>query len=300
MSILSIKPSRPLALAESLLVSLIWASSFITAKFAVVESSPLLMAGMRYTFSALILLPFVLGGERDILHLPKAVWLQLLLTGLIGHFIGNGVTYLALDALSPTTLTFLSSFIPLYALLLGMWQLGEFPRWLQAMGFMVCLAGAALFFSPGLSSSDWVWVIVASVGCASYAQATILMRGLARQQKVSPLAITALPLALGGVPLLGVALWRDGLPTMSLVGWGAILTLVLLNTVLAYLLYNHSLLTLTAFESTIFLNLSPLAAAGMAWLIWGEQLSWLQIIGVLAVIVGVTVVQWRGNHCQRI
>ena len=295
MSILSSKPSRPLALAESLFVALIWASSFIVAKFAVTESSTLMMAGMRYTFSGLILLPFLFHRANSILRLPRRVWGQLIVIGISAHILGNGVTYLALDYLSPTTLSFLSSFIPLYALLLGIWQLGEFPTGLQGLGFVVCLAGGALFFSPGLTNSAWFWVLVASVGCVGYAQSTIFLRGLIRQQFAPALALTALPLLLGGTPLLGLALWNQGWPSMSITGWGAILTLMLFNTVLAYLLYNHALLTLTAFESSIFLNLSPLAAAVMAWLLWGERLSWLQITGVLVVILGVTLVQWRRN-----
>ena len=46
----------------------------------------------------------------------------------------------------------------------------------------------------------------------------------------------------------------------------------------------------------VLLNLSPLGTALLAWLILGETLSAIQILGVLIVIVGVTIVQVFGNR----
>ena len=73
----------------------------------------------------------------------------------------------------------------------------------------------------------------------------------------------------------------------------AIGELAVVNTALAYLLYNHSLQTLTALEVNIMMNLTPLATAGLAWLLLRERLEEVQIVGMVVVIAGVGLVQWR-------
>jgi drug/metabolite transporter (DMT)-like permease len=85
----------------------------------------------------------------------------------------------------------------------------------------------------------------------------------------------------------------EGLPGFSIVVWGIVLWLALINTALAYILYNHSLQVLTALEINVLLNLSPLVTAGLAWFILGEHLGVAQAVGMVIVIVGVILVQWK-------
>ena len=86
---------------------------------------------------------------------------------------------------------------------------------------------------------------------------------------------------------------REGISHLSSSGLGIILWLALVNTALAYVLYNRALRVLTALEINMLLNLSPLGTAAFAWALLGEQLSAVQIAGMLIVILGVTLVQWR-------
>lgn len=90
-----------------------------------------------------------------------------------------------------------------------------------------------------------------------------------------------------------MALPLEGLPAFSLPIFGIVFWLALVNTALAYLLYNHSLQVLTALEMNMLLNLSPLGTAGLAWLILGERLTLVQAIGIVIVILGVSLVQRR-------
>ncbi len=80
------------------------------------------------------------------------------------------------------------------------------------------------------------------------------------------------------------------LPTIEL---SRPLAITLFNTILADLLYNHSMQTLTAFETNVFLNLAPIGTAVLAWYFFGETLSLFQVVGMFIVIGGVTLVQWH-------
>jgi LuxR family maltose regulon positive regulatory protein len=76
--------------------------------------------------------------------------------------------------------------------------------------------------------------------------------------------------------------WIDGLlegwPVLPLAVWVFILTLVGINTALAYMLCNHALRSLTALEMNMLLNLSQLVTAVFAWLLLRETLSKLQVV----------------------
>ncbi len=228
------KSSRPLAIAESLVATLIWASSFIIAHYGMGHIGPLTMAGLRYSLAGLLILPFLFYGKHSIRHLSTTLWGRLFGIGLFAHALGNGAIFFAFNYLSATTLTFVSCFLPVPVLLIGIIQLGEIPSLIQLIGLVITLVGSFLFFSAGLSGGEWIGILVALFGLVCFSYSTILSRGIARQQQTSTLALTALPLIFGGLPLLGGALLTEGLPTLTPPVWAVVIALAVLNTVVAY------------------------------------------------------------------
>jgi drug/metabolite transporter (DMT)-like permease len=166
---------------------------------------------------------------------------------------------------------------------------------LQTTGLVVALAGSAIFFSPGLATGEPLAIAIVAAGLIGFAFFGILGREVARDGHVDTLPLTAFPLAFGGGLLLLVALPVEGLPKFSWELGGIILWLALVNTAIAYILYNHSLQLLTALEMNVLNNLAPLVTAMLAWIFLGEVLQPIQLGGILVVIVGVVLVQWRKN-----
>jgi drug/metabolite transporter (DMT)-like permease len=69
-------------------------------------------------------------------------------------------------------------------------------------------------------------------------------------------------------------------------GW-----LSLVNTALAFTLWNRALRTLTALEGGILANAQIVEVALMAWIVLGERLAGQKIIASLIILAGVVVVQ---------
>ena len=111
--------------------------------------------------------------------------------------------------------------------------------------------------------------------------------------------LTAIPLGIGGGVLLVMALGWEGLPRLPLPAWGIVGGLALVNTALAYLVYNHALRSLTATEANVILNLSPLGTALLAWVTLGETLSPLRIVALATVLLGAGLVQVRRGGVVR-
>ncbi len=287
------KPGRWLAIVEGILTTIIWGSSFVLIKEGLGHTGPLTLAGLRYFLGFLLLLPLLICRRRTGASPSPRLWVRLFLIGFSAYVVGNGALFWGQQYLPATTGSFLMSLIPLLILFLGVPWLREVPTRWQVVGVLVSLAGSWLFFSSGLSAGEPVALGVVAVGLLGFAVFGILGRKVARDQQVDTLVLTAVPLGFGGGLLLLVALPWEGVPSFSAAGWGIVLWLAVVNTALAYLLYNHSLQVLTALEMNTLLNLSPLVTATLAWFMLDESLTLVQIVGVVTVIVGVAVVQGR-------
>lgn len=287
------KPSRLLAVIESLLVTIIWASSFVFVKMGLAYMGPLTVAGLRYFFGALLILPFIArsGGGRP--ALPRGTWVRLLLIGLSAYTIGNGAMNWSLKYLSATTASFLLSLVPILVLAAGIVWLKEIPSPLQVLGVLITVGGSALFFAPGLQGGEWIGIGLVAIGLIAFTLFGILGREAARAGQIGTLLLAAAPLAMGGGLLLLVALPLEGLPPPAPPAWGIVLWLAVVNTAIGYVLYYHSLQVLTALEMNVMLNLSPLCTALMAALLLAEKVSVIQVVGIVTVIGGVLLVQHR-------
>ena len=282
---------RLAALAEGLVVVLIFGSTLALAKAALAYLGPLTLSALRYCLAALLLHPLA-ARRASPARWPTRLWKRFLFIGLSFYVVGNGAVFLGLRYLPATTTTLLLNLIPIVVLVAGIVWLGEAPTRVQLAGVAVGLAGGALFFSPGFKAGEPLGIAIVTVGLVGNAMFGIVGRGIARERSADTLSLTAIPLAVGGAIMLPLALAVEGVPRSPAAGWGIVLWLAVVNTACAYLLYNHALRVLAALEMSMLLNLTPLVTALLAWAFLGERLGVVQLIGMVVVIAGVALVQW--------
>jgi drug/metabolite transporter (DMT)-like permease len=97
----------------------------------------------------------------------------------------------------------------------------------------------------------------------------------------------------GAVVLLAAGLVVQGLPSLSPRAWLAIVWLAVVNTALAFTLWNVTLRVLTAVESNIINNTMLIQIAVLAWIFLGERLDVLGIVGLILAAVGVLIVNLK-------
>jgi drug/metabolite transporter (DMT)-like permease len=292
---LSTRSSRLIAVSECVVFSLIAGSTLVLAKMALAYLGPLTMTALRYFLAFVLLFPSMLYHNR-LSNLSLFLWLRFFLIGLSLYVVGNGGLYWGLRYVQATTASLLLSFIPLLVLIAGILWLNEIPTRMQVVGVAVAVIGGILFFSPGRNIGAPLGIALVAISLIGNAAFGILGREIAREQKVDTLTLTTIPLAFGSILLIPIALIIEGVPQFSVTGWGILLVLALVNTVCAYILYNHALKVLPAFELSAILNLTPLVTAIWAWLFLRERLGLAQISGMVMVIVGVLVVQLCMNN----
>ena len=283
------KPSYPLAIAEAVLVNMIWATSFIIVKLVLDEISPLTISGLRYFIGALILLPFILREKNP--KIPAKMWVTLLILGIAQYAIGNGAIFWSLEYLPATTVSFLMGTITIATLIGGIFWLKEIPTSMQVIGIIVTLFGGTLFFAEGMAAGEKIGIAIFFIGMLGITYFTVAGRKVARAGTVSTLQLTGVPLLLGGIETLLIAIPLEGVPSASPSAWGLVLILAAVNTALGYFLYNHALQVLTAIQMNIILNLTPVWTAIFGFFLLDERLGWMQMLAIAVVISGVMLVQ---------
>ena len=102
-------------------------------------------------------------------------------------------------------------------------------------------------------------------------------------------------MGVGALTLLGSGLLIQGLPPISLKSWGIIAWLAVVNTAFAFTLWNKTLQTLAAVESSIINNTMLIQIAVLAWIFLVERITLQEMGGLLLVTLGILVVQITGH-----
>jgi drug/metabolite transporter (DMT)-like permease len=281
------------ALLEAFFVTFLWSSSYVLVKMGLTEMSPLSLVALRYMVASLILLPLALrSGEGKILR-DSSNLLKMAVLGLSGYTVAQGLQCLGLFYLPAVSVTFILNFTPLIVAVLGVVALKEYPRLHQLAGMGIVLVGAYMYFNAPLGGNSLLGVgitLVSGIGWGSY---LVLGRLLFVRDELNPLGLTAFSMGFGTLLLVLVAFSVEGLPSVSLTGWGIIVWLGVVNTALAFFLWNHALQRLEAFEISVLQNTMLVQIAVLSWMFLGEQLTVAKLVPMALVFVGALVVQLR-------
>jgi drug/metabolite transporter (DMT)-like permease/shikimate kinase len=290
--------SHHVALAQALLVTFLWSTSWVLIKVGLndLELRPLSFAGMRYVLAAALLLPLALPAlaRSDGSRLDRRLMARVVVLGVILYAVVQGAQYAALVHLPAVAVGLLLSTTPAIVAVASL-RGAERPTFGQGLGIAGLVAGAALYFGPlDLGGLAIIGLAIAGVGVLANASAALLGRALVRDsigQLGGALGLTAVSMAVGSVLLLGAGLLIEGPPPMTpqsllIVGW-----LAVVNTALAFTLWNHTLRTLTAVESSVINNLMLVQIAILAWIFVDESLTGTEIAGLGIALGGIFLVQ---------
>ncbi len=271
-----------------LVTSLLWGGNFVVAKTLVAHASPMTLTMARWLIAVIVLLPLVWWKEKKLIP-AKAALVPLFLMGITGVALFNLFQFLALERTTSTNAGLISTMNTMSIALFSFAFLKEKINGLQLLAMVLSLIGVVLVLSKG----DWqlLWHFQLNTGDL-WMVAAVCVWGLYSvcskwaMQTTSPLMAT-LYAGLFGVLILVPFTITDF--TFSEIDSSFILSLLytgVISTVVCMVFWNIGVQQLGATTSGIFLNFNPIFTALLAFLFIGEQLSWLQGIGGIIVILG--------------
>lgn len=295
---------QTISVLQAIFVTVLWASSWVLIKLGLRADLPALtFAGLRYTLAFLCLAPFVLLSMRNravIRSFTRKDWMRFALLGIVYYTLTQGSQFLSLAYLPAATASLLLNLTPLVVGVSGIVFLGEQPSQRQWLGIALTILGVAVFFLPlHMGAIPVIGLLVALGGVITNAASSLLGRQVNRLANSSPLIITFTSMGIGSLALLLIGILFQGFGELDLQGWLLIAWLAVVNTAFAFTLWNHTLRTLSAVESSVINSLMMPQIAILAYVFLGEALNGKEILGLILVSLGVMIVQIKKNQFVR-
>ncbi|GAC1384770.1 MAG: DMT family transporter [Ktedonobacteraceae bacterium] len=291
----SVQPRHTFSWFLLIMANILWAASYVAAKFALHDTSVNIMLALRMGIAALALLPLLIARRKD-LNLTRQSLPQLLILALIGFVINKLLEFggLALTTASDVALLITSETI--FTAALSWILLRERFRPLTGFALLLGFIGVYLIIErgllPNIPSGGGAWRIVGDllVVLSLVVETYYTVRGKALLIKYSPLLITSASIVVSTIFWTPVAAWEilyTGWHPIGLVGWLSIGWMALPSTAIAYLAWFQGLtkVDVSAAASTLFIQ--PLLGTLLAIVLLHDQLTTMTIVGGILIITSV-------------
>lgn len=263
----------------------LWGTTYFITTELLPPDRPFIAACLRLLPAGIIL---VLISR----HLPhRSEWLHIVILAILNFAIFHVLLFTAAYRLPGGLAAVVGAIQPLLMMLL-MWLVDDKkPAHIALIASIVGVFGmAALLLSPN-TAWDLIGVLAAAVGAILMTCGIFLAR---RWRTDMPLlAFTGWQLLIAGVMLAPLALLLDPplsqLSTNNMLGYGY---LSLFGTTLAYVLWFNGIAKLSPVAISSLGLLSPISAVMLGWLALGESITGIALVGLIAVLTSVLIVQW--------
>ena len=284
------------ALLLAVLVTFLWSTSFIIIKWGLAEIPPITFAGLRYVLAFICLSPFVFRKKNisEFKKLNNKIISKLVLLGLLFYFFTQGAQFLGLYFLPAVTVSLLLNLTPVVVAFIAIYMISETPNYLQWIGITLFVAGVLIYFYPVVfSENEMLGLVVMIIGVIANALSAVLGRDINREGKLTPFTVTLVSMGVGSIMLLTTGILLQGLPVLNLKNILYLLWLAIINTAFAFTIWNLTLRSLTAMESSIINGTMLIQIAGLAYFLLGEEISLKEGIGLFIAGTGAVVVQLK-------
>ena len=267
----------------------------------------LVLAFWRDVFVALTLVILLGLFRRRLLRVNRRHLLYLAAYGLVlSLFNALWTQAVALNGAAVATVLVYSS--AGFTVLLGHWLLQERLDWARLLAVALSLSGCALVsgaLDPAAWGANLVGILTGVLSGLGYAAYTLMGRSAA-QRGLNPWTTILYTFGFAAVFLLGYNLlpgemipasaanprelfWLGG----RLAGWGVLFLLAAGPTVAGFGLYNISLGYLPSSVANLIVTTEPVFTAAIAYLLLGEHLSGVQMLGGVVILSAVVLLRLR-------
>lgn len=273
-----------------ILLSIIWGSSFILIKKALLGLTPLQVGSLRIFIAGLFL--FLLGFKR-LKKLTKKQWKWVAIAGFMGTFFPAFFFAYAQTEIDSAITSILNATTPIMTLIFGalIFSIGFTRR--QLFGVIIGLLGCLLLIWQGSEinpNQNYWYVLFIFFATVGYAMNVNLIKTYL--QELSPLGISAGSFFVILLPSF-IILVSTGFFSAEVlqnkeaqVAMGYVSILAVFGTALALLIFNKLIQISTPVFSTSVTYTIPIVA--LLWgILDGEQFSFLQLIAGGIILFGV-------------
>lgn len=278
--------------------TLIWGGTFALIKNAFNDISPLLFLGLRFTFAALIFLPFVYAS------LKKTNKQTLIAGSILGFFYFAGFTTqsLGLNLTTATKSGFITGtfvvFIPILQLIIEKRK----PKWFNILSVILVLIGLILLSSKGENALDFIKQIgsdfnlgdLLTLLCALlFAFQVVYVDVFTKKYDYLPMVFVQLLITGVGGFILSYIFSISSLETVKFTINSTVIAAILYTAIFASTIATVIQLKFQKLVSPtkagIIFSIEPIFAAVFAYFLLSEKISNFGLIGCVLIFIGLIV-----------
>ncbi|HEK2896501.1 TPA: EamA family transporter [Proteus mirabilis] len=280
--------NRYTTLLLTALAPIVWGSTYIVTTEMLPANVPMTLAALRALPAGILLLIIMR-------QLPQGIWwLRVIILGILNFSLFWWLLFISAYRLPGGVAATVGAVQPLIVLFLSRWLLQTRLSWLSISAALGGIFGVAILILTPNAALDPIGIIAGLGGAFSMATGTVLSRRW--QPPVTPLTFTAWQLTAGGTVLLPFALFFEpALPSLTGINLLGLAYLTLIGGALTYIFWFRGLALLGPSSVASLGFLSPLSAVILGWALLGQQLTSLQILGMIVILISI----WANQQSEK-
>ncbi|MCX6822195.1 MAG: DMT family transporter [Candidatus Aenigmarchaeota archaeon] len=279
-----------------IIAALIWGSTFVAVKDLLKEMNPILLVFTRFAIASVIFLPLIKFSSKKTEKMTKNEFLKLILLGFFGITLLYIFQYVGVNYTTATISSVIIMFDPVIIIILSSIFLNEVFKKKKIIGVLLALLGSFILITNGdfnfsAHLNDFIGSFFVILGELCWCSYVILGKKIL--SKYSPMLVIGYSTIFGTIFLFPIAVVLTPiftLPTVSLLNWTLILYLAV-SGIVAYFFWFYALKKLYASKVSMFEYLIPVFSIIMAAIFLKEIITVYIVLGGVAVILGINLVQ---------
>lgn len=287
--------------AMLIFLSIIWGGAFFFAAVAVIEVPPLTVVFFRVAIAAFALFIY-LRIRGDDMPNGRTLWVAFFVLGLVNNIIPFSLLFWAMKIIPSGLASILNATTPIFSIIVAHFMLADEKMELnKVFGVILGLIGVAVLVGGDAFSGSAIAILgmVACLGAAlSYAFAVAYARRFkamgVNNSMVAFGQLTASTLIMLPIMLVVDQPWKLPVPSSGAIA--ALITLALVSTALAYVIYFRILSGAGAVNAALVTLLVPASAILLGTMFLGEVLEPRHYAGLALILSGLIAVDGRLLH----
>lgn len=282
-------------------ICLIWGTTYLALRIAVLHFPPFLFVAIRQLTAGLLLAGFMVFFAKVQLPSREYIFRQAI-AGFFMISMGNGLVAWAEVYVPSGVAAIICSLMPMMVILINLAvNRDEKPTIPIVVGVMVGLIGIIMIFSEHLSDfaklEYQIGIALIFLAVVSWAGGSVWMKK--RSGEGNPFMNAGLQMFFGGLWLIpGIFLFDD----LTAVTWSSeavysLIYLIIFGSIIAYACYSYTLRKLPMTLVSLYAYVNPIVAVILGSIVLNEKLNSKIVLAILITVAGIYIVN-RGAQLR--
>jgi drug/metabolite transporter (DMT)-like permease len=282
-------------------VCIIWGTTYLALRIAVVGFPPFLFTALRQTTAGLLLAGFMFTLGKAAIPSKQQI-LQQAIAGFFMLSLGNGLVAWAEVHIPSGVAAIICSMMPVLVILMNLvLSRDEKPTFPIVLGVILGLIGIVMIFGEHIaefSKTEYlIGIVLTFAAVVSWAGGSIWIKK--KNTDSNPFVNAGLQMFFGGLWCFPLSFAFDDLSSVT---WTAeiaysLIYLIIFGSIIAYASYGYALRKLPMTIVSLYAYVNPLVAILLGWLVLDEKLNLKIILAFILTVAGIYIVN-RGYQLR--